>query len=115
MEVINATIEDEVRELQEDIAREKNRTKHNKFNDINLEFELRTYEARLRYLEDLAVDVEKGKGRTKPQDKVDEYFKDIYYDVDRENRTLDELNDLFDNYANNTILKLQISNMEKKL
>ena len=45
-----------------------NRTKHNKFNDLRLEFELKTYEARVKYLKGIKEDFEKGKGRRNPKD-----------------------------------------------
>ncbi len=50
---INSTIEEKVKSLSELIFSEINRTKDSGFNELRLNFEYSSYEARLRYLEDL--------------------------------------------------------------
>lgn len=104
-----------MRQLNDSIAGQSNRTKHNSFNDIRLNFELKAYEARLLYLQDLQVDLRRGKTKGNPQERVDEYFEDVFADVEGDNKKLNDLTDLFDHYADNTRIKLKINNLEKDL
>ena len=53
LQAINTTIEEKVKSLSELIFSEINRTKDSGFNELRLNFEYSSYEARLRYLEEL--------------------------------------------------------------
>lgn len=100
--------------LRELINEEIKRTKHKSFDEIQLKFELNAYEARLKYLTNLKeTKREPNKGIS--QKKIDEFFKNVDYDLVVEQQELSNLNELLTNFAGNSELKLRISNLEQQI
>jgi hypothetical protein len=81
-----------------------------------LSFELSSYEARLKFLEDFRKDQSKDpKDREFSTKRINEYFTDVIYGFSLENQNLDRLNELLEKFAENSALKLKITNEMRKL
>ena len=72
---INTTIEEKVKGLSKLIEEEISRTKDSGFNELRLNFELSSYEARVRFLNDLRAS--KGKRPEDPSKKINNYFDSL--------------------------------------
>lgn len=71
---INASIEEKVRSLSDLIFEEISRTKDSGFNQLRLNFELSSYEARLRFLEELKRNNGRRPAEDAARNKISEYF-----------------------------------------
>ena len=62
-----------------------NDSNHNNFNDMQLNFQLKAYKARLSYLRDLREALKK-KDRSPSELKIDDYFGEVLADVNKDNK-----------------------------
>jgi hypothetical protein len=99
-----------VAKLSELIYSEIHRTKDSGFNELRLNFELTSFEARLRFLEELKRSRGRAPKETESRSKIDEYFREVNSGFDFEVQNLERLSELLQHFAEHSALKLKITN-----